>query len=220
MLINNRLGEYLINKDIQNLDQAITLARNHDEWLTQFEKYSRLNKSNTIQNVQKQSLSKMQPAALGIASGTQTRPLTQGYIPNYTSSISNCTPYVQNAVPLLEPNYNQRFIPSIPNRNYNRGMTSAAFNSNRNVASNSNVRIQNNSQPMDVDPSNSRARLQQHTNLRRPLMGFANGRRIFQHETNDLNEIENGNNEYEYDSNEALPDSENFLIEASMNNET
>lgn len=212
MLINVRLGDYLLSKEIQTLDQAITLARNQEEWLMQFDKYSRVNKIPVTNSVQRPSL-----------------PRVTANVPN----TPNNSQYIQNNAPLVYPNYNQSpnyyqnqssnyYQNQSPNY-YQNQSPNYYQNQGPKLSSNKNTNIPNTSQPMDVDPSNSRMRVPPQRSIqnfggysKRPLMGFANGRRVFQQETNDVNELESEYEEVEQ-SNQEVTFEENFQVDASRN---
>lgn len=181
MLVNLKLGEYLINKDIQTLDQAITLARNQHEWLAQFEKYSKISRNaNPIRTPQTHQAQGNRPSV-----GT------------YHNEPQNPKPYQNfhnpNANKALTQNNFQKSNQLTKSQSYPEFNSAHKFNRiNQNNYGYENDRKFNNpkGEPMELD--SSRYRATPNISHKKPIMGFSNGRRVFQielSETPSLDEI-------------------------------
>lgn len=166
MLINRKVGEYVYTKDPATLDTAVNLAQNHVNWLDHFDQFALKNKVSSRMNSPQ------------------------------INSTKNQFNNNQNLIATNNPGPMQYFIPQNLqqyNENFNNRHFSPNFRNSNNPYS-----VQNKSdnkckpQPMEIDPSQRFT--YQNTNFKpnkKPLMGFQNGKRIFNLDTDTIcNEID------------------------------
>lgn len=189
MIINSKLGEFLLTQGIGNLDQAITVARNQYEWLSNFDKYNKMHKP-SLQSKPIQA-QKIPPKPNQYWVSAPTNPNWNQISPR--TSVSTNPNASQNFYPNFYQTPNPRNTAGHFNANQNFGYQNAystprPINTMPNVQGRSNF---SNTQPMEVDPSASGIKVPQYNRnvvTKKPIMGFSNGKRVFNAETSEENE--------------------------------